>query len=574
MYAAKHGYVQAVESLVEHRAPLEQEDGDGFTALMWAARFGHPQVVETLLEHGARMEAQSPSGWTSLSLAVSFDHPEVVHALLRAHPLHDPWALDPHTGAPLWTEIKNETLRGWWEEQMSVSSLVMQSALCWETYAALCGGILAAIALVAAQGGIDKSLWHRVVYRPLHDTHSMAVEDFRQGARLIVAKAIQPKVQGAMLKSYRLLEVCSNVVFVFGTMMLQKWWVFFLPVTFVSFLGPAVFQWPLAKLSRSPALAIAVRGPSGALIALVRLGTLLALWVCNWAPMNPLLGQVMLKWSSAWAQQSLLEELPVDRQNLTGLQDDLSSLHLNVTATQGATAAILRRLDLDFIMKFFLFVTGALLAAYLASLIFQLMYTAREQFALSEDDEPTSPEEERELIRRVLRSEPESDGWPLEVAPEEACNMSMDSTYARMSLYLMDMLFDMNTIFTLVASRNFKFASALTAIVFRTVFQELVYGSPVKIREAIAASVTRGIMRNDLLNLLNEEKGFEGVLSLALTSYSFNYCVLTPGQGFTQLFSIALSAYSVASFLYEQVDLNLAEEEDQEDSTDPGQVLT
>ena len=25
-------------------APLEQEDDDGFTALMWAARFGHPQA--------------------------------------------------------------------------------------------------------------------------------------------------------------------------------------------------------------------------------------------------------------------------------------------------------------------------------------------------------------------------------------------------------------------------------------------------------------------------------------------------------------------------------------------------
>ena len=56
------------------------------------------EVVETLLEHGARMEAESRSGWTSLSLAVSFDHPQVVHALLRAHPLHDPWALSMTPG--------------------------------------------------------------------------------------------------------------------------------------------------------------------------------------------------------------------------------------------------------------------------------------------------------------------------------------------------------------------------------------------------------------------------------------------------------------------------------------------
>ena len=32
----------------------------------------------------------------------------------------------------------------------------------------------------------------------------------------------------------------------------------------------------------------------------------------------------MLKWSSAWAQQSLLEEFPVDKQNLTGVQELLA----------------------------------------------------------------------------------------------------------------------------------------------------------------------------------------------------------------------------------------------------------
>ncbi|CAE7287524.1 ANK1 [Symbiodinium natans] len=554
MYAAKHGYREAVQALLDHRAEVETEDEDGFTPLMWAARFGHPEVVEILLEHGARVEAQNPSGWTSLSLAVTFDHPEVVHALLRADALDDPWVVDAHTGAPLWTEIHNETLRSWWQAQMSTSSLALQSLRRWETYAAFGGGMAAAAAFVAAQRGID----------PEHAHHPFLEDDFHQGARLMVAKALQPTTRSALLKAFRVLEVYSNVVFVFGTMMLQKWWVFFLPVTFAAYWGPAVCQWPLSKLHRSPALAFAVRGPGSVVFALLRLAALFGLWISSWAPANPLLGQVMLKWSSAWAEQSLLQELPVDRVNLSSAQDVLSPLHLNATATQGTAATFLGSLDLYFFMTFFLYLTIVLLAAYVASLLCHLVKTARQHTLHSQAavESLASDSETADMVRRVLGESPDDDEWPEEVVPEEACNMSLDSVYARMCLYLMDMLLDLNTIYTLTASRNFKFAFALTAIVFRTVFQELFYGSPGRIREAVEASIARGILRNDLLNLLNEEKGFEGVFSLALTSYSFNYCVLTPSQGLTQLFSIALSAYGVASFLYEQVDLNLAEDQE------------
>ena len=60
-----------------------------------------------------------------------------------------------------------------------------------------------------------------------------------------------------------------------------------------------------------------------------------------------------------------------------------------------------------------------------------------------------------------------------------------------------------------------------------------------------------------MLKVLNEEKSFEGVLSLALTSYSYYFCILSPLQGVSQALSIALSAYGVGEIVYEQIDLSL-----------------
>ena len=81
------------------------------------------------------------------------------------------------------------------------------------------------------------------------------------------------------------------------------------------------------------------------------------------------------------------------------------------------------------------------------------------------------------------------------------------------------------------------------------------------------------MLHRDFQLLLNEEKRFEGIFILALMSYSIWFCVLIPLlsspvgssraprlQFPTQSFSILLSAYIVAGFVYEAVDLHIAED--------------
>ena len=100
----------------------------------------------------------------------------------------------------------------------------------------------------------------------------------------------------------------------------------------------------------------------------------------------------------------------------------------------------------------------------------------------------------------------------------------------------------LNTAYTLVASNNFIFAGVLTAIISRTLFHKLMQGrSPASIRDSLKKSTERGRMHKDLLEMLNEEKSCEGAFSLALTSYSFFFCILTPVQAIVQAWSITLS---------------------------------
>ena len=70
----------------------------------------------------------------------------------------------------------------------------------------------------------------------------------------------------------------------------------------------------------------------------------------------------------------------------------------------------------------------------------------------------------------------------------------MSCLNVKIFLYLLDIVLDFVTVVSLLASDNFIFAFVLTAIIFRTFFQELCYGSPCSICESFRRSTERGIM--------------------------------------------------------------------------------
>jgi hypothetical protein len=68
--------------LLAHGAPLDAQDHDGWTALMWAAWSGMPKVVDLLLEHGANLALADRHGNTALHIAAERGQAEIVKALL------------------------------------------------------------------------------------------------------------------------------------------------------------------------------------------------------------------------------------------------------------------------------------------------------------------------------------------------------------------------------------------------------------------------------------------------------------------------------------------------------------
>lgn len=68
--------------LLDQHAPLDQQDHDGWTALMWAAWSGLPKVAAELIDRGAQLTAVDSQGNTALTLAARRGQPEIVRKLI------------------------------------------------------------------------------------------------------------------------------------------------------------------------------------------------------------------------------------------------------------------------------------------------------------------------------------------------------------------------------------------------------------------------------------------------------------------------------------------------------------
>ena len=85
MTAARTGDVDVLRLLLARGADLRaRESWRGQTALHWAAAENHPDAVHTLVELGADVDERSTAGWSALLYAVRAGRAEAVSALLEA----------------------------------------------------------------------------------------------------------------------------------------------------------------------------------------------------------------------------------------------------------------------------------------------------------------------------------------------------------------------------------------------------------------------------------------------------------------------------------------------------------
>ena len=84
MFAARTGYQEGVEILLNAEANIYLRDSDGCTALHDAAQKGYLNIVELLLASGAQASVISDDGVTPLDLALDGGHDDVCQLLITS----------------------------------------------------------------------------------------------------------------------------------------------------------------------------------------------------------------------------------------------------------------------------------------------------------------------------------------------------------------------------------------------------------------------------------------------------------------------------------------------------------
>ncbi|KAI9695891.1 MAG: hypothetical protein M1836_006008 [Candelina mexicana] len=82
IWAAKNGYVLAVQLLLDRGSDVAAQNNEGVTALYWAANNGYASIVEQLLRNGANCRPKDKIGWTPLHRAAFNGHTGVIRILL------------------------------------------------------------------------------------------------------------------------------------------------------------------------------------------------------------------------------------------------------------------------------------------------------------------------------------------------------------------------------------------------------------------------------------------------------------------------------------------------------------
>jgi serine/threonine-protein phosphatase 6 regulatory ankyrin repeat subunit B len=84
MAASQKGHLAVVQELLKANATVDQASGEGFTALMLASHNGHLSIVQELLKANATVDHKSENGFTALMIASEEGHLATVKELLKA----------------------------------------------------------------------------------------------------------------------------------------------------------------------------------------------------------------------------------------------------------------------------------------------------------------------------------------------------------------------------------------------------------------------------------------------------------------------------------------------------------
>ncbi|CAE6970903.1 Ankrd44 [Symbiodinium sp. CCMP2592] len=382
------------------------------------------------------------------------------------------------------------------------------------TYAVPAAALAVAFLAVAVEACAESA--KRGQHLPL-PTEDGEPSNFLRSARIQVAKA---RTEGKGLKlAFRALEVMVNGSLLGGMAMIIVWWPVWLAVVSAAFVLPAACQHGLMQVVQLPALAIASpqnRSCRSMLRSFVLVG---------------FVGPVALVFSVCFRPD-------IHNCQIRTLSDDVEALHL-LPKQYTAQAESLLRVSARDIFSYFLMLQVFCLLAYIIALLVQIVRGACCHTATAtEHVNETGPTLARQLASDGFQAVQHKLPTLTKVQWEQKHCFDMDALKVKLFFMALDVLLDLNTIFSLLVSRNYKFAGCLTFVVTRSTAKQL--GNLGSFKKALDESVRRGLLHRVVLEVFDEEKGAEAFFSLMITSYSYVFCVQTAIQAIVQCFSVLI----------------------------------
>ncbi|CAE7730766.1 RIPK4 [Symbiodinium sp. KB8] len=571
--AARNGHLQVVQLLLDAwPGGIEAVDSLGSTPLHDAARSGQFQTVQLLLEAWPKgAEAVDKFGSTPWQVApcgpliplacngTDTSQGAVTEAALRldcafptpGHPLlhDDPPLTKPlvelwlecggsvhwrsKVGVPLADKLEDPDAKAYVEALISSEGLAktLQDYRTW---------VIPGAALILAGTAVcleHKSVrWYTQWRNSQRDDNHEQKDPFLQGARILVFRAFG---SGTIIqKFWRWLE-SFTAVFFFGwslLLMAPQWW---LPVVGLAHLLPALFLHGIVALLRTPVLAVITTTNSSRVVALLRTTILLGM----------ILAMPFL--ISIGATDAAYESLASSLRNplLIALIEEVVMRRNNRESAGAVSAAEITAVLL-------LLTVGAVGLYYICLLGAVLMGCTKSLSSHTSDRKGAADSQQRAMeqaVQELLQKEPRQ-------FREVRANIVPVSAFpwppwrgqglvVSVTLILLDVALDINTALTFLASEHYGFAAVMTFVVARSTLKQMCIIPPWRLPEAVRASIRRGILREDVLDFLEEEKRSEALFCAWLTAYSMVFSVTTASQLLVQMSSLWLSIYMFALYV-------------------------
>ncbi|CAE7576870.1 ANKRD44 [Symbiodinium natans] len=449
-------------------------------------------------------------------------------------------------GTPLLVHVKNEEAKDFLKERMA-SGLLEKIVGDWRTWAALGTALLASLAVAGLE---------QLCARCFRRKQGAAERNpFELGAHVLVCRALKrPNV--ALRRAWRYLEIYIFVAFV-AAHPLVVYWATWLPLVAVLYIVPGIVAFGPTAVISSPVLVLTTSNLASYVFGLLRLIVLeslahlvesyqLSRWfrAGDFLEVRPVDASYWLSWLVDPEFVTWVVQKPWGIWQETNLQDTLP------WAPSVRASDFFEALKITFDVLSWLY-GSCLLLAILHSL--GRRHATRCCGVLGSRGQ----DEAQLACQDILRKKSEEFctvspkikpvvgfGWP----------WRDPGIYPRVGLVLLDIVLDINTVTTFLSDQRFVFAGVMAFVITRSLVKQMCILRPWHLRKAINASIQRGIMQQDLLDFLMEEKGSEAIGAAWLTAWSLFLSASTAFQMLVQLISFYLSMLGVAGYLVQVCD--------------------